>query len=116
MACYILEVLGHDNADEDGNTTEGSSSSLSTLSLFCSQEASRLEVEHEASLTKHAKEENLALQKLIKEITEVSTFLSSHPYRLDFEVLDKGKRKARGVESHVLYCSWLFNFYAIFLM
>lgn len=89
---------------------------MSTLSLFCSQEASRLEVEHEASLTKHAKEENLALQKLIKEITEVSTFLSSHPYRLDFEVLDKGKRKAQGIESRVLYCSWLFNFYAIFLM
>ncbi|OXB52992.1 hypothetical protein ASZ78_005972, partial [Callipepla squamata] len=34
-------------------------------------EASRLEVEYEASLTKSAKEENLALQKLIKEITEM---------------------------------------------
>ncbi|POI34336.1 hypothetical protein CIB84_001913 [Bambusicola thoracicus] len=34
-------------------------------------EASRLDAEYEASLTKNAKEENLALQKLIKEITEV---------------------------------------------
>ncbi|NXD15910.1 CP250 protein, partial [Nothocercus nigrocapillus] len=34
-------------------------------------EASRLEVEYEASLTKNAKEENLSLQKLIKDIIEV---------------------------------------------
>ncbi|NXL89550.1 CP250 protein, partial [Alectura lathami] len=34
-------------------------------------EASRLEVEYEASLTKNAKEENLALQRLVKGITEV---------------------------------------------
>uniref|UniRef100_A0A8B9CSA4 Centrosomal protein 250 n=1 Tax=Anser brachyrhynchus TaxID=132585 RepID=A0A8B9CSA4_9AVES len=40
-------------------------------------EASRLEVEYEASLTKNAKEENLALQKLIKDITEVSKNLTS---------------------------------------
>lgn len=88
---------------------------MSTLSLFCSQEASRLEVEYEASITKNTKEENLALQKLIKEITEVSKFLSSHPYRLDFEVLDEGKRKAQGIESHVLYFSWLLNLCAILL-
>uniref|UniRef100_A0A8C0BLM1 Rootletin-like coiled-coil domain-containing protein n=1 Tax=Buteo japonicus TaxID=224669 RepID=A0A8C0BLM1_9AVES len=35
-------------------------------------EASRLEKEYEASLTKSAKEENRSLQKLIKDITEVS--------------------------------------------
>ncbi|XP_065501522.1 centrosome-associated protein CEP250-like isoform X2 [Caloenas nicobarica] len=34
-------------------------------------EASRLETEHEASWSKSAKEENLSLQKLIKDITEV---------------------------------------------
>uniref|UniRef100_A0A8D0FCB3 Rootletin-like coiled-coil domain-containing protein n=1 Tax=Strix occidentalis caurina TaxID=311401 RepID=A0A8D0FCB3_STROC len=41
-------------------------------------EASRLEKEYEASLTKSVKEENLSLQKLIKDITEVSTELG-HP-------------------------------------
>lgn len=61
-----------DSATEDRNATEGSRSSLPTLSLFCSQEASRLEKEYEASLTRSAKEENRSLQKLIKDITEVS--------------------------------------------
>lgn len=66
------EAYQHDSASEDRNATEGSRSSLYTLSLFCSQEASRLEKEYEASLTKSAKEENRSLQKLIKDITEVS--------------------------------------------
>lgn len=68
---------------------------MDTLSSFYYQEASRLEVEYEASLTKNAKEENLALQKLIKDITEVSTKLGLHPCKFDLKVLNEGNRKAR---------------------
>lgn len=64
------EASGHGSAAEDGN-----SSALPTLSFFCSQEASRLEKEHEVLCSENAKEENLSLQKLIKDITEVSAEL-----------------------------------------
>lgn len=98
------EAYWCDNATEDGNATEGSSSSLPTLSLFCSQEASWLEKEYEASLTKRAKEENLSLQKLIKDITEVSTELGPHPCKFDLEVLEEGNRLTQGIDRYVDCC------------
>lgn len=94
------EAYCHHNAPEDGNATEGSSSSLPTLSLFCSQEASRLEKEYEASLTKSAKEENLSLQKLIKDITEVSTEFGPHLCKFDLKVLEEGNRLAQGIDRY----------------
>lgn len=63
---------------------------------FCSQEASRLEKEYEASLTKRAEEENLSLQKLIKAITEVSTELRPHSCKFDLKILEEGNRQAQG--------------------
>lgn len=76
---------------EDGNAADGSSSSLPTLSLFCSQESSWIQKEFAASLTNSAKEENLFLQKLIRNITEVSTVMvqGPHPCKFAFEVLDE---------------------------
>ena len=71
---------------------------------FCSQEASRLEKEYEASLTKSTKEENLSLQKLIKDITEVSRELGPHPCKLDLTVLEEGNRLAQGIDRYVVYC------------
>lgn len=112
------EAYQHESATDDGNATEGSSSSLPTLSLFCSQEASRLEKEYEASLTKSAKEENLSLQKLIKDITEVSTELGLHPCKFDLKVLEKGNRLAQGLDIcvvHYVNCYWMFNYSTIFL-
>lgn len=50
---------------------------------LCSQEASQLEKEYEASLAKSAEEENLSLQKLIKAITEVSAELRPHSCEFD---------------------------------
>lgn len=74
----------------------GAALSLPTLSLFYSQESSWTEKEFAASLTNTAKEENLFLQKLIKNITEVSTDLvqGAHPCKFDFEVLEEGNRLA----------------------
>lgn len=94
------ETYQCDNATEDGNAADGSSSSLPILSLFCSQESSWIEKEFAASLTNSAKEENLFLQKLIKNITEVSTELvqGPHPCKFDFKVLEQGNRLAQGLE------------------
>ena len=97
------EAYWRDCAKEDAKATEGSSSSLPTLSLFCSQEASRLEKEYEASLTKSAKEENLLLQKLIQDITEVSTQLGPHPCKFVLKVLEEGNRLAQGIDIYVVY-------------
>lgn len=110
------EAYWQEDATEDGNTTEGSSSSLPTVSLFYSQEASRLEKEYEASLSKSTREENLSLQKLIKDITEVSTELGPHACPLDLKVLEEGNRLAQGIDRYVRYCPcyWLFNFYSTF--
>lgn len=100
MGSNILKTLelrfSSETATEDGNAADGSSSSLTTLSLFCSQESSWTEKEFAASLTNTAKEENLFLQKLIKNITEVSTDLvqRAHPCKFDFEVLEEGNRLA----------------------
>lgn len=71
---------------------------------FCSQEASQLEREYEASLSKSAKEENLSLQKLIKDITEVSSGLGPHPYKFDLKVLEEGNRLAQRIRIDVVYC------------
>lgn len=88
--------LSNVTATEDGNAADGSSSSVPTLYLFCSQESSWIEKEFAASMTNSAKEENLFLQKLIKNITEVSTDLVQGPYpcKFDFEVFEEGSRLA----------------------
>lgn len=74
----------------------GAALPLPTLSLFCSQESSWIEKEFAASLTNSAKEENLFLQKLIRNITEVSTVMiqGPHPCKFSFEVLEEGNRLA----------------------
>lgn len=83
---------------------------------LCSQEASRLEKEYEASLAKSAEEENLSLQKLIKAITEVSMQLRPHSCKFGLKVLEEGDRQAQGLDLCCKLCylllpvSFLYHF------
>ncbi|OPJ68578.1 hypothetical protein AV530_007900 [Patagioenas fasciata monilis] len=69
-------------------------------------EAGRLEKEHEVLWSKSAKEENLSLQKLIKDITEVRAELGPHPCKRGFRVLEEGNSPAWATEIHVGYYLW----------